>query len=67
MDEAGPSEMGFYRQLDTLVTVLTTVLVFAGCTFLGGLSVETSLLIAVGVFIAGLRFGRRIAKILELF
>jgi len=29
--------MGFYRQLDLLVTVLATLLVFASCTFLGGL------------------------------
>jgi hypothetical protein len=46
--------MGFYRQLDLLVTVLTTLLVFVFCIFLGGLSAEISLLIAAGVFLAGL-------------
>jgi len=59
--------MGFYRQLDMLVTVLTTVLVFAGCTFFIGLSVKVSLLIGAGVFIAGLCFGRAIGKVLEFF
>jgi len=59
--------MGFYRQLDMLVTVLTTVLVFAGCTFFIGLSVKTSLVIGAGVFLAGLCFGRAIVKILECF
>jgi hypothetical protein len=57
--------MGFYRQLDLVVIVLTTLLVFVFCTFLGGLSVKISLLIAAGVFLAGLRFGRQIAKVLE--
>jgi hypothetical protein len=57
--------MHFYRQLDLLVTILTTVLVFVGCTFYIGLSIEVSLLIAAGVFVAGLRFGRGISKILE--
>jgi hypothetical protein len=48
-----------------VVIVLTTLLVFVFCTFLGGLSVKISLLIAAGVFLAGLRFGRQIAKVLE--
>jgi hypothetical protein len=59
--------MGFYRQLDLLVTILTTVVVFVGCTFYGALSVKASLLIAAGVFLSGLLFGRRIAKVLEFF
>ena len=59
--------MGFYRQLDVLVTTLTSVLVFASCTFLGGLPVRISLLIAAVVFLAGLRFGRRIAEVLKFF
>jgi hypothetical protein len=59
--------MGFYRQLDLLVTVLATLLVFASRTFLGGLPVRISLLIAAVVFLAGLRFGRRIAEVLKFF
>jgi hypothetical protein len=59
--------MGFYRQLDFLVTTLTTVVVFVGCTFYGALSVKASLLIASGVFLGGLLLGRRIAKLLEFF
>ena len=59
--------MGFYRQLDWLVTILTTVVVFVGCILYGALSVNTSLLIAAGVFVGGLVFGRRIAKVLQLF
>ena len=57
--------MGFYRQLDLLVTILVTAVVFAYCIFYGALPVTVSLLIAAGVFLAGLLFGRRIAKILE--
>jgi len=63
----GANEMSFDRQLDLLVTVLTTVLVFIGCIFLGALSVKISLLIAAGVCIAGLVIGRGIGKILEFF
>ncbi len=59
--------MGFYRQLDLLITILTTVVVFVGCTFYGALSVKSSLLIAAGVFLGGLLLGRRIAKVLEFF
>ena len=59
--------MSFYRQLDFVVTVLTTLLVFAACTFLGGLSVTISVLIAAVVFLAGIRFGRRIAEALRFF
>ena len=59
--------MGFYRQLDLMVTTLTTVLVFVGCTFIFGLSVGISLVVAAGVCMAGLVFGRRIGEILRLF
>jgi hypothetical protein len=61
------SEMGFYRQLDMVVTVLTTLLVFAASTFLGGVPPKISLVIAAVVFLAGLRFGRRIAEVLRFF
>ncbi len=59
--------MSFDRQLDLLVTVLTTVVVFIGCTFYEALSVKISLLIAAGVCLAGLAFGRGIGKILDFF
>jgi hypothetical protein len=59
--------MSFNRQLDLLVTILTTVVVFIGCTFYGALSVKISLLIATGVCLAGLVFGRGIRKILHFF
>ena len=45
--------MGFYRQLGFLVTILTTVVVFIGCTFYGALPVSVSLLISAGVFVPG--------------
>ena len=48
--------MGFYRQLDLLMPVLVTLLVFASCTFLGGLPVRTSLLIAAVIRWAGLQW-----------
>src|SRR6267143_7245789 len=63
----GANEMSFDRQLDLLVTILTTVVVFVGCTFYGALSVKISLLIAVGVCVAGLFFGLVIMKILDFF
>jgi len=59
--------MGFYRQLDWLVTVLTTLPVFAACALSGALTIKASLLISAGVFLIGIFFGRRIAKVLELF
>ena len=49
--------MGFYRQLDLLVTTLTTLVVFIGCTLSGALSVKASLFIAAAVFLGGLLFG----------
>jgi hypothetical protein len=59
--------VGFYRQLDLLVTILTTVVTFVGCTFYFALPVKASLLIAAGVFMGGLLIGRRIADVLDLF
>jgi hypothetical protein len=59
--------MGFYRQLDLLVTDLATLHVFASCAFLGGLPVRISLLVAAVVFLAGLRFGRQITEVLKFF
>ena len=55
--------MGFDRQLDILITILATLVTFVGCVFSGALTVAQSLLIAAGVFLAGLFFGRRIAEI----
>ena len=37
------------RQLDWLVTVLTTLLVFAACALSGALTIKASLLISAGV------------------
>jgi len=59
--------MDFYRQVDLLVVVVTTVGVFVGCTLYFALSTKASLLIALGVFLIGLLLGRRIAKVLEFF
>jgi hypothetical protein len=59
--------MGFYRQLDWLVTILTTLLVFVGCALSGALTIKVSLLIAAAVFLVGIFVGRRIAKVLQLF
>ena len=58
--------MGFYRQLDLLVTTLTAVLAFVICIFMGGLSVRVSLGVAAVVCLAGLIYGR-IAEILRFF
>jgi len=43
--------MGFCRQLDLLMTVLATLLVFASCTFLGGLRVRISFAYSSGRFL----------------
>ncbi len=59
--------MSFDRQLDLLVTILTTVVVFVGCIFSGELSVKISLLVAAGVFLARLVLGRGISEILDIF
>ena len=55
--------MGFNRQLDALMAVLAALIVFVGCAFSGALTLMQSLLISVGVFLAGLVFGRRVAEI----
>ena len=59
--------MGFYKQLDWLVTILATLLVFVACILSGALTIEASLLIAAGVFLVGIFIGRRIARVLEFF
>jgi hypothetical protein len=59
--------MSFYRQLDWLVTILTTLVVFVGCALSGELTIKASLLIAAVVFLVGIFVGRRIAKVLEVF
>jgi len=61
------SALGFYRQLDWLVTALLTLLVFTACVLSGALTIKASLLIAAGVFLVGIFVGRRIARVLELF
>jgi hypothetical protein len=55
--------MGFTRQLDALMAFLAALIVFVGCAFSGELTVTQSLVIAAGVFLAGLVFGRRVAEI----
>jgi hypothetical protein len=55
--------MGFNRQLDVLMAILATLITFLGCVFSGALSLTQSLVIAAGVFLAGLIFGRRVAEI----
>jgi len=57
--------MDFYRQLDLLVTIVVTVIVFGYCIFYGN-SVTASLLIAAAVFLTGLLVGRRLTKLLEI-
>jgi hypothetical protein len=54
--------MSFDRQLDIFVAVLTALLTFVGCVFSGALTITSSLLIAAGVFLAGLLFGRTVAE-----
>ena len=54
--------MRFGRQLDIFVAVLAALLTFVGCVLSGALTVTSSLLIAAGVFLAGLLFGRRVAE-----
>jgi hypothetical protein len=62
------STMSFDRQLDALVAVLAALVTFVGCLFSGALTVGSSSVIAVGVFLAGFFFGRRIVEItLDLF
>jgi len=59
--------LGFYRQLDWLVTIIATLLVFVACVLSGALTIKASLLIAAGVFLVGIFIGRRIARVLEFF
>ena len=59
--------MSFDRQPALVVTILTTVVAFIGCTFYFALSVRISALIATCVLIAGLAFGRGVGKILDFF
>jgi hypothetical protein len=60
--------MSFDRQLDVLVAVLLAVVTFLGCIFSAVMSVRVSALVSVGVFLATLVFGRRIADvILDIF
>ncbi len=55
--------MSYDRQLDILVAILLTVLTFVGCIFYGAISAKASLLVSVGVFLAALVFGGRIAEV----
>ncbi|HET7106711.1 MAG TPA: hypothetical protein VFI38_07865 [Candidatus Acidoferrum sp.] len=55
--------MSFDRELDVLVAILVAFVGFVGCVFSGALTVASSLLIAAGVFLIGLLFGRRVAEI----
>ncbi len=55
--------MSFDRQLDVLVRVLLALIAFAGCILADVVSVEVSLLVSAGVFLATLIFGRRIAEV----
>jgi hypothetical protein len=59
--------MSFDRQLDVLMAVLSSFIVFVGCIFLGGIPIKISLIISVCVFLAGLVFGRRVAEIITSF
>jgi hypothetical protein len=54
--------MSFDRQLDILMAALAGMVTVMGCIFIGGLSMNLSLLISAGVFLAGLLFGRSIAE-----
>jgi hypothetical protein len=55
--------MGFNRQLDYLVAILITPMVFVGCILYGPLPIMISLLVSACVFFAVLLFGRRVAEI----
>ncbi len=54
--------MSFDRQLEIFVVVSSALLVFVGCVFYGGLPVKFAAIIAVGVFVVGLLFGREVAE-----
>jgi hypothetical protein len=53
--------MSFDRQPDIFVAVATGVLVFVGM-FLAGVPIEVSAIIATGVLVLGLLFGRDIVE-----
>ena len=60
--------MGFDRQLDILMAILASLIVFVGCIFMGGISVKISLVISACVLLARLIFGRRVAEVVsEIF
>src|SRR5215469_13621031 len=62
-----PRPLGFCGQLDGLVTVLTTLLVFTTCVLSGTLSIKASLLIAAGIFLVGSFVERRVGKSPRIF
>ena len=55
--------MGFNRQLDIFVASAAALITFVGCIFMIGVAVKFSLLIAAGVLLGGLVFGRGFAAI----
>jgi len=54
--------MGFNRQLDALMAVVASFVVFVGCILMIGISIKISVLLSVCVLLAGLVFGRRVAE-----
>jgi hypothetical protein len=59
--------MSYDRQLDVLVAILLAPLTFVGCIFIGAIPPTASLIVSVGVFLATLIFGRRIAEVVASF
>jgi hypothetical protein len=60
--------MSFERQLAIFVIIAATVITFVACLLLGGVPINISLLISIGVLLGGLLFGRRFAEfIIDLF
>jgi len=60
--------MTFHRQLDILMAILATVITFLGSIFILGLTLKIGLLLSCGVLLAGLVFGRGVARtISEIF
>ncbi len=54
--------MSFDRQLDIFVTGGSTLLVFAGCVFYFAIPVKFAAMIAAGVLVVGLLFGREVVE-----
>ena len=54
--------MGFNRQLDIFVAITATLITFVSCSFWLEIPLIFSLLIAIGVLLGGLVFGRRFAQ-----